>query len=78
MRIWVENLSPEATEEEVKALLVKYGFPEPTGMQLVPGDGTRPGMVVEFEGVHEEGIRPLIERVDGMFWKGRTLTVSQA
>ncbi|HEX6828444.1 MAG TPA: RNA-binding protein [Burkholderiales bacterium] len=78
MRIWVGNLSPEATEEEVKALLVKYGFPEPTGVQLVPGDGTRPVMVVEFEGVHEEGIRPLIGRVDGMFWKGCQIVVTQA
>jgi RNA recognition motif-containing protein len=78
MRIWVGDLPPEATAEEVKELLVKYGFPEPTGIELVPGDGTRPGMSIDFEGVHPEGIRPLIERVDGLYWKGRQIVVTQA
>lgn len=76
MRMWVGNLPPGTTEQEVKDLLVKYGFPEPTGMISVPGDGTRPGMGVEFAGVHPEGIRPFIERVDGLYWKGREITVA--
>ncbi|HSD59349.1 MAG TPA: RNA-binding protein [Burkholderiales bacterium] len=78
MKIWVDNLPPEATVDEVKELLVKYGFPDPTGIQSLPGDGTHPGMSVDFEGVHPEGIRPLIERVDGLFWKGRQIVVTQA
>jgi len=77
MRVWIGNLPPETTAEEVKELLVKYGFPEPTGMEPVPGDGTRPGMSVDFEGVPAEGIRPLIERVDGLFWKDRQIVVTQ-
>jgi len=78
MRVWIGNLPLEATADDVKELLVKYGFPEPTGMEPVAGDGTRPGMFVDFEGVHAEGIRPLVARVDGLFWKGRQIVVTQA
>jgi len=78
MRIWVGNLAPEATEQEVRELLAKYGFPEPTAVQWVPGDGTRPGMALEFEGVHPEGLRPFVERLDGVYWKGRSINVSLA
>jgi RNA recognition motif-containing protein len=78
MRIWIGNLAPETTEQEVKELLAKYGFPESTGIIPAPGDGTRPGMVVEYEGLHAEGIRRYVERLDGVFWKGRSIVVSLA
>ncbi len=78
MNIWIGNLAPDTTEQEVREFLAKYGFPDPTGVQSVPGDGTRPGMALEFEGVHPEGLRPLVERVDGLYWKGRPIVVTMA
>ena len=78
MKVWVGNLPPEATADEVKQRLVKHGFPECIAMQPVPGAGTRPGMAVEFEGVPAEGIRPFIQRMDGLCWKSRKLVVTIA
>ena len=70
MKIWVGNLSPKVGPEAVKQLLLKYGFPEPTEIVRIPGDGTRPAMVVHFEGMNPEMIRPLVGRLDGLFWEG--------
>ena len=70
MKIWVGNLSPKVGPEAVKQLLLKYGFPEPTQIVPISGDGTRPGMLVNFEGVNPEVIRPLVGRLDGLFWEG--------
>jgi RNA recognition motif-containing protein len=78
MNIVINNVPPETTEDEVKQLLVKYGFPEFTSFQMEPGDGTRPLAIIGFEGVHNEGIRPLIQRVDGLFWKDRRISVAMA
>lgn len=78
MNVWIGNLAPDTTEAEVRALLEKYGFPEPTGVIPVPGDGTRPGLVVEYEGLHAEGIRQFVDRLDGLYWKGRSIVVSIA
>jgi hypothetical protein len=76
MKIWVGNLSPKVGPEAVKQLLLKYGFPEPTEIVPISGDGTRPGMVVNFEGVNPEMIRPLVGRVDGLFWEGSHTSVA--
>jgi hypothetical protein len=78
MNILIGNIPPETAEEEIKQLLVKYGFPEFTSCQLLPGAGSLPAAMIGFEGVHCEGIRPLIERVDGMFWKDRSISVTIA
>ena len=78
MKVWVGNPAPEATADEVKQRLVKYGFPECTAMQPVPGAATRPGMALAFEGTPAEDIRPLIQRVDGLHWKGRPIAVTMA
>jgi len=76
MKLWVGNLAPDTTTEEVKRMLDKYGFPEAKGVQPVPGDDTQPGMVVDFEGVNPELIRRLLERVEDLFWKGRHTSVT--
>ncbi|HET9701609.1 MAG TPA: RNA-binding protein [Burkholderiales bacterium] len=78
MNIWIGNLAPGTTEAEVRALLEKYGFPEPTGILAVPGDGMRPGFMLEYEGLHAEGIRQFVDRLDGLYWKGRSIVVSIA
>lgn len=77
MKIWVGNLSPKVGPEAVKQLLLKYAFPEPTEIVPISGDGTRPGMIVNFEGVNPEMIRPLVECLDGLlFLEGRRTSLA--
>ena len=76
MNIWIGNLPPEASDEEIKQLLVRHGFPEFSDIQRMPGDGTSPAALVGFEGVPREGLWPLVERLEGLYWKNRTLTVT--
>ena len=76
MKVWVGNLAPEVSAEEVKQLLEKYGFPEPKSVLAVPGEGNQPGMVVEFQNVNREFIRQQIERINGLYWKGHLTSVT--
>lgn len=74
-KLMVGNLPPETTEEALKALLVKYGFPPFTSMEAHAGDGSRPGAVLTFEGVEAETLRKLAPRVHDLFWVDRRISV---
>lgn len=71
-RLLLGNIENGTTDEEVKAFLVKYGFPAFDEIQHVPGDGSRPAVVLTFRDVHPDGLHKLKERIHNMYWrKGR-------
>ncbi|MCU0806070.1 MAG: RNA-binding protein [Burkholderiales bacterium] len=74
-KLLVGNLPPDTKEEDLKALLVKYGFPPFTSMEAVAGDGSRPAAALEFEGVAAETLRKLAPRVHDLFWVDRRINV---
>lgn len=74
-KLLVGNLPPNTAEEDLKALLVKYGFPPFTSMEAIPGDGSRPAVALEFEGVDAETLRKLTLRVHDLFWVDRRISV---
>jgi hypothetical protein len=74
--LWIGNIAPGTSDEELKALLVKYGFPACDGIQHVPGDGSRPAAMVSFDGTDAMVLQMLQPRVDNLFWKDRRLNVS--
>jgi hypothetical protein len=74
--LWVGNIAPGTSDEELKALLVKYGFPACDGIQHVPGDGTRPAALVNFEQADPLQLQQLQTRVHNLFWKDRRLNVT--
>ena len=74
-RLWIGNIDDTASDEELKELLRKYGFPEPTEVERLPGDGSRPAAILTFEQVAPEGLRLLAPRVHDLFWRNRKLTV---
>jgi len=75
MNLWIGNIAPDTTDEELKAFLVKYGAPAFTSIQHVPGDGSRPAAIVTFEGVSTEELAKIVLRLNGMYWKERSLIV---
>jgi len=56
-RLWINNLPPDVTEDELAALLEKYGFPPFD--RLTPMPGERLAAVLTFEGVDEDLLRRL-------------------
>ncbi|HKA40621.1 MAG TPA: RNA-binding protein [Burkholderiales bacterium] len=75
MRLWVGNLSPGTTDEDLSALLQKYGLPPCTAILNVQGDGSRPGALVTFTGVASEALYKAALLLDGLYWKQRSLAV---
>jgi len=78
MKLWIANLAPGTTDDEIKALVKKYGSQlECIGIQRVDGDGSRPAAALEFSG-SSVALGNLNLRLNGMYWKGRPLTCSLA
>ena len=74
--LWIGNIAPGTSDDELKALLVKYGFPAWDGIQHVPGDGSRPAVMITFDTTDAIALQKLQPRVDNLFWKDRRLNVS--
>jgi hypothetical protein len=73
--LWIGNVEADTSEAELKEFLERYGFPPFDGIQLMPGTGERPAVVLTFSNVEAEALRMLQPRVDNLFWKNRTITV---
>ncbi|NUA28639.1 RNA recognition motif domain-containing protein [Cupriavidus basilensis] len=71
--LFVGNIDNGITDEEIKAFLVKYGFPPFDEIEHVPGDGTRPAVTLTFHSLDPESLRKLQPRIHNMFWNGRTV-----
>ena len=72
-RLWIGNVPPDATDEEVIELVKKYSTLEGKVVQHVDGDGTRPVRVLEFVGAPLGDVDKLALRLAGMYWKERQL-----
>jgi RNA recognition motif-containing protein len=74
MRLWIGNIAPEATDDDLRALLDKYGAVTVEAMERVPGDGSRPAAIIDIVATSEQMYK-VTQRLNGMHWKGRSLTV---
>ena len=75
-KLWIGNIAPDTPDDEVKALLVKYGFPAFDAIEHVPGSGSRPAVMLTFEGTDALALEKLQPRLHNLFWKNRRLNVS--
>jgi len=75
MNLWIGNVAPEVTDEELAEFVVKYGCPRPERIERVPGDGSRPAAVLAFGTGDGTMISKAQLRLNGMYWKGRQLHV---
>ena len=74
MKLWLGNIAPGTTDEELRALLEKYGATAVVSVQHVAEDGSRPAAICEVA-ASPETINRLTQTLNGMHWKGRSLTV---
>jgi hypothetical protein len=73
MKLWIGNLDPATTEEELQAFLTKYGGPQIATIEHVPGDGTRPAAMITFEAQNIDKLYRMAQRLNGLRWKDREL-----
>ena len=75
MNLWIGNLDPAVTDEELTSFVAKYGCPAPNRIERVPGDGSRPAAVLFFDEAPDKAIYDAQLRLHDMYWKGRRLFV---
>jgi RNA recognition motif-containing protein len=74
MKLWLGNIAPGTSDDELRAFLEKYGVPAVVSVERVADEGTRPAAMVEVAAA-PEAVNRLTQRLNGMYWKGRALTV---
>jgi hypothetical protein len=76
MKWWIGNLDPKTTDDEIRKFVTKYTKLECATLTRVPGDGSRPGVMLEIPSATIEKIYAAQLRLDGMHWKSRKLVVT--
>jgi hypothetical protein len=74
MKLWIGNIAPGTSDAELRELVAKYGVDTVASIEQVPGDGSRPAAILEVGGT-AEGMMKVTQRLNGLYWKGRSLTV---
>ena len=74
MKLWIGNVAPGTSDDELREFLKKYGIDTVASIERVEGDGSRPAAVVEVAAT-PDALMKVTQRLNGMFWKGRTLVV---
>jgi len=78
MRLWIGNINPDTSEEDLREFLKKYCGVDCGDVLREDGDGTRPAAVVDFPGVGHEVMLEYQRRLHQMFWRDRTINVQVA
>ena len=76
MKLWIGNLDPKTTDDEIRQFLTKYTKLECDTLTHVPGDGSRPAVLLEISTATIAQIYDAQLRLDGMHWKKRKLVVT--
>lgn len=74
MKLWLANIDPETTDDELRELVRKYTKLEVSRISREGGESSRPGAVLEFDEVGREALREAERRLNGLYWKDRSLT----
>jgi hypothetical protein len=73
--LMMDNVDTEASDDEIKQFLVKYGFPEFDAIEHMPGDGSRPAVLLTFAEATSDSLRSLQPRIQDLFWHNRKIQV---
>ena len=76
MDLWIGNLDPQTTDDELREFVRKYTKLEIRAIVKHPGDGSRPAVMLDLECDDLAALGNAQIRLHGMFWKGRALHVA--
>ena len=74
MKLWLGNIDPETTDDELRELVRKYAKLEVSAITREAGDSSRPGAVLEFAESDRGALHELERRLNGLYWKNRSLS----
>ncbi|MGF6758859.1 RNA-binding protein [Paraburkholderia sp. GAS334] len=74
VHLMLGNIEPGTSDDEIQEFLVKYGFPRYDEIEHVPGEGSRPAVVLTFNSLDPETLGKLQPRIHDLFWKNRRVT----
>lgn len=72
----IGNIDSSASDEDIRELLARYGFPPFDSIEHMPGDGSRPSVLLRYADAPAAALRSLQPRVQDLFWKNRKIQVS--
>jgi RNA recognition motif-containing protein len=76
VKLWIGNIAPGTTDDELREFVGKYAPDlEIKTILRVEGDGSRPGASIEFVDTPYGSVEKISMRLHGMYWKGRELFV---
>jgi len=77
MKLWIANIAPDTSDEEIREFVTKYAPDLECGnIQRVDGDGSRPAALLDCANAPYGLVEKASTRLNGMYWKGRALLVS--
>jgi hypothetical protein len=69
------NIDAGTSDDEIREFLRKYGFPAFDAIEHLPGDGSRPAVLLTYREAAPETLRSLQPRIQNIYWKNRRLHV---
>jgi len=75
MKLWINNLPPHKSDEDVRAFVRKYTRIEISAMTRIDDDGASPGVLLEIAGASGVLLMGMQNRLHRMYWEQRALAV---
>ena len=72
----IGNVGDSVSDDEIRALLARYGFPPCDSIEHMEGSGSRPAVLLRYGGAPAEALRSLQTRIQDLYWKDRKINVS--
>lgn len=76
MHMLLGNIEPGTTDDEIRDLLAKYGFPPFDEIAYIEGDGSRPAVALTFNSIDAAALASLQTRLHNLYWKNRPLSAA--
>ena len=74
-KLLIDNVATGTSDEDVRQMLLRYGFPPCDAIEHLPGDGSRITLMLTFADASAAALHSLQPRIHKLFWNNRTLDV---
>jgi hypothetical protein len=75
MKLWINNLPPHKSDEDVREFVRKYTRVEISAMFRIDDGGASPGVLLEIEGASGVLLMGMQRRLHRMYWDLHALAV---